>query len=1071
MPPVDSVASRSQSFSLNEIKNPSGNDIEQNSEPRLSAPPSPSISQNGLNDPGIDQAINGGGQSILNGGQSASNLVAQHQVSTGKDWDFSHAKGMLEIVQQSVAHIKDTVSGKAIGQFTAEVSAALNSYIKAHPELTREQTQVLVDDLKAMLQAAGEVTAARSELVRKIPDGSDYKDPETALAAVRKGLRSFRYQTQVAANAMNSDAYNVQKMDVSEGAMRGIQNFFTGTKTVVTQEKLAQIQTLEARFEEKAGQLLQKLQTLAPDQPCPQMPENFRLSATIGDTLELCHRTNDQIRGYQDKKSTESTLRTMLEPICEKGGSHKVTLSLSASAMLGLGFAPNVVAGLNITGSWQVTADVSAPGGNKPIDVTFRLSTGLEGKLLGKAGLLFTDENLKSSLAAGGQLTGFVTRSYASLDDLILDASRNKIATSRSLPHAILGTIGSVIGKLGTKAFRRIGRHAGDTMQNNQDYLASLKSRGVVSNLDGILTGRANPVIVAHRSGLTGQVSGDFSAKFGLGDKDSSISGKLGIQHQRDWMVKGRTYAPVVQNIRNADRETLMNLRRPMPDGVSMPQMPYGATANELIEMYDLMISLCKENPPKNNVDWADFGNQLRTLMIAVEVLYLDGGISREDADRVLERCSNPEVKLPPEIYREYLMDSTGNAKPPKIRTAVSGEISFDIYTQQIKNWTKAAEDIKNPIISAAAQTGIDELRQQSGLDSKVKYSYSSEKPAHPGEDPRPWENTKKTTHQITVTGSMPGRIVFDLFARLLMRKGEQPDAPTQHSIGTIVKDSLKDLPGQEGKEILGAIPQMMIALVKENAKATVAKWAADPKKAEVLANFIKNNQDKSLDILTKAAEWAADHPNEKFETRLTAGLTVASNSISNDYTGEKVLKLDFVDGKWATIDVFQDSTSKFGINFKPWGKEDETGVSLSYAVTDSVKERGVVVNSSVTMLMGHAEQFILANTDITAQPGSNQSFKNYLTKNLPVVKKALAEINSKENINIYLKALGAAKNDLDQQIKIQDARQKLVAVTEKETSTDAEWVEATHDFIMAMTNAFRSSVKPPRSHDRGFLR
>ena len=1062
MPPVDSIASRSLSFSLNEINNPTGNDIEQNSEPRLSAPPSPSISQNGLNDPGIDQAINGGGQSILNGGQSASNLVAQHQVTTGKDWDFSHAKGMLEIVQQSVAHIKDTVSGKAIGQFTAEVSAALNSYIKAHPELTREQTQVLVDDLKAMLQAAGEVTAARSELVKEIPDGSDYKDPETALAAVRKGLRSFRYQTQVAANAMNSDAYNVQKMDVSEVAMRGIQNFFTGTKTVVTQEKLAQIQTLEASFEQKAGQLLQKLQTLAPDQPCPRMPENFRLSATIGDTLELCHRTNDQIRGYQDKKSTESTLRTMLEPICEKGGSHKVTLSLSASAMLGLGFAPNVVAGLNITGSWQVTADVSAPGGNKPIDVTFRIGTGLEGKLLGKAGLVFTDENKKSSLAAGGQLSGFVTRSYASLDDLILDAGRNWLATSRSLPHAILGTIGSVIGKLGTKAFRKIGSHAGDTMQNQQDYLASLKMRGVVSNLDGILASRANPVIVAHRSGLTGQVSADISVKFGLGDKVSSISGQLGGQLQRDWMVKGRTYAPVVQNIRNADRETLMSLLR-NPDGIdgkTKPILPIADTYDDLSDLYDTVISMCKEMPPRNDVDWAHFANRLRTLMIIAERLYQDGGISREDADRFLERCSNPEIKLPPDIYREYLMDSTGNAKPAKIRTAVSGEVSFDVFDSRIKGLTKAAEGIKNPILSAAAQTGIDELRQQSGLDSKLKYSYSSEKPAHPGEDPRPWENTKKTTHKITVTGSVPGRVFFDFATRLLMKKGEQPDAPTQHSIGTIVKDSLKDLPGQEGMEILGAIPQMLIALVKENAKATVAKWAADPKKAEVLANFIKNNQDKSLDILTKAAEWAADHPEENFETRLTAGLTVASNSISNDYTGEKVLKLDFVDGKWATIGVFQDSTSKFSINFKPWGKEDETGVSLSYAVTDSVKERGVVVNSSVTMLMGHAEQFILANTDITAQPGSNQSFKNYLTKNLPVVKKALAEINSKENINIYLKALGAAKNDLDQQIKIQDARQKLVAVTEKETSTDAEWVEATHDFIMAMTNAFRSSFK-----------
>ena len=172
-----------------------------------------------------------------------------------------------------------------------------------------------------------------------------------------------------------------------------------------------------------------------------------------------------------------------------------------------------------------------------------------------------------------------------------------------------MGKIGSAIGRLGTKVFRLIGRHSGDAMQSNKDYLDLLKTRGIVNSLDGILARRANPVIVAKRKGWTEELSGTMAAQFSLGASFAQISGEISGQYQRDFKVSGHTYAPIVQNIRNADRETLMNLRRPQPDGVTMLQLPYGAMATELSDMYDQIIEVVEQTPPTNSEDWADFAN------------------------------------------------------------------------------------------------------------------------------------------------------------------------------------------------------------------------------------------------------------------------------------------------------------------------------------------------------------------------------------------------------------------------------------------------------------------------------
>ena len=103
---------------------------------------------------------------------------------------------------------------------------------------------------------------------------------------------------------------------------------------------------------------------------------------------------------------------------------------------------------------------------------------------------------------------------------MILDAKRCKLATSRTLGGAIWGGIkalGFSIGKLGKTFFRWVGRKSGEVKLDNEQYLGSLKARGVAGALDGLLAKRANPVVAAERTGWTFKVSGKAKGSIEIG--------------------------------------------------------------------------------------------------------------------------------------------------------------------------------------------------------------------------------------------------------------------------------------------------------------------------------------------------------------------------------------------------------------------------------------------------------------------------------------------------------------------------------------------------------------------------
>ena len=281
----------------------------------------------------------------------------------------------------------------------------------------------------------------------------------------------------------------------------------------------------------------------------------LKMAKKYGIPKRIIHSHNAQ--------NMDSRLRGMLGSIAEKGGSHKVTFTAGIGALIGLGFSAAAVAGIRAGARVKIEADVSCEGADRPLEVTFRLGGGLEAKLLAKAGLF---SGPSASAGAGAQVSHFVTRSYASLDDLILDANRNKMATARSIGGAISGTVktvGSKLGRLGTKLFRAIGRHSGDIMQSVRGYLDSLKGSGIIHKLDSLLTPRANPIIVAERDGYTGAVYGDLSGNIELASL-VSMGGEVTVQHQHDFNVSSHTYAPIAQNIRNAGKPALAAMIRPL---------------------------------------------------------------------------------------------------------------------------------------------------------------------------------------------------------------------------------------------------------------------------------------------------------------------------------------------------------------------------------------------------------------------------------------------------------------------------------------------------------------------------
>ena len=158
-----------------------------------------------------------------------------------------------------------------------------------------------------------------------VKDGSDCKDPNKALAQIRKTMRVFRFELQQELAKVGHDA---GKMDLPEEALRTIQHAFTFGVGSKVSETFARLLSLEARFDEALDGLLDRLRALDPANAVPEPPAGIRLADVVGDALELSHRTNERIRDFQVAAATESTLRGIVGPLVEKGGSRKVEFTV-----------------------------------------------------------------------------------------------------------------------------------------------------------------------------------------------------------------------------------------------------------------------------------------------------------------------------------------------------------------------------------------------------------------------------------------------------------------------------------------------------------------------------------------------------------------------------------------------------------------------------------------------------------------------------------------------------------------------------------------------------------------------
>ncbi|MBQ7650678.1 MAG: hypothetical protein IJS15_06940, partial [Victivallales bacterium] len=827
---------------------------------------------------------------------------------------------------------------------------------------------------------------------------------------------------------------------------------------------------LERQFEDKISDIRNRLremnQGVVPQPaPPPRIPENLWLKNTIGDTLELSHRTNDQIRDFQDRDYTTSTLRGIVGPMAQKGGSRKVEFTVAVGALVGLGFSDVATSGVRAGARVRVVGDINAPGKGRPISVTFRLAGGLEAKIGIKAGKESVLAGAKAEAKGGAEISHFTTRSYATLDDLILDASRCKLATSRTFGGAILGGImalGHSIGKLGTTFFRWVGRKSGEVKQDNAQYLDTLKTRGIASGLDKLLAKRANPVIVGERSGWTYRFQGEGNASAEFGPGIAKVGVGASAAHERDFKVKSQAFTSVTRVMRDApDNASLHALMRPGPEGGEVGNIPRcaGETPQEVFDNLEAQFSEALQEAEEvasrsaklfhftDTVGFSRVANTFRTLLLETELAAREGRISRDAADRLLARYANPSVKFPPAIYREYFMEGIGAAKPAKIRNSVTAKISASLFTGWSDGLTK---DIGSSIAKAVANGAVKEMRHQIGLDSSFEYRFSSEKPAHPGKDPRPWENSVRTTHELAVTASTPARIIIDAITRTVVNKGERVENQSENVAKDTVKGLAKDIAVDTAKgTLIAVLPGLILSSVKEAAIAGVKKWLSDPENVMALVQFVIEHAGDAFEFLCDTVEFIADHP----DLTLQVAASLKGTSSLGAAERNKVIKWSFADGELESVAVHSETKNTMGVNVDPVGVGLGVGFDISYSVMESIKEREYCPRPTLTMLLGRGEEFLFGETGL--EPiGGGQPFKNWLSRNAKGVEHFLGTLADRRNIDIYERALAQAQGDFDLQVRLQNAW-RTVQELPQDATLDAK-VDAAHALVVSMVQAFR---------------
>lgn len=961
--------------------------------------------------------------------------------AVGKEWDFSKAEGLKDLVKNSYDNIRADIKGdKYIEELEDTLTQKYEDLTRNNPVL-KHQLENVYNNLKDQLTRLKE---ARSQLSSGLPESSTLSsDPNEALAQIRKFLRVFRYETQSSLLKINN---NTQKMGIIERTFRGIQNLFTfGINHKVTKNEIVNVNSLE----DDVARLLQQFNNIITNENVRQepvaIPQKFNLRNTINDTLEISHRTNDQIRRYQQRSDDYTRIHEILGPAVDSGGSRKVEFTVAAGVLVGLGFPETVTAGVKASARFTVTADVKGMGKGNPVTVTFRLAGGLEGKLLVKAGdeeKTFTGGKVQAGL--GGQVSSFSTRTYASLDDLIADANRNKFATTRQFGAFLWSGVKYIGGKLGQLG-GWIGRHKGDTLHSNAQYFNAIKTQGYIDQVDGILAKKSNAIILSEQSGWTIKGSADASAGMDFFDKMLTAKASLSGSLERDFRVKSQFYAPVVNLLKNMpNTEAVEQMKRNNPVSGQPSVLPQG----DLEQQYTELIREAKENPPTNDLLWQAFANNIRNLMIATEIKARDEVISRELADKLLARFSNPEIKIPVDIYREYFMEGSGLAKPAKVRKNFSASVELSAFKEEAKGLTDGMKDATNTVVGSIAKGvadgAIDQVRKEIGLDFKVSYKFSSEKPAN-NDDPRPWENVTKTNHELVLTQNMAFNTLINALYKI---NSNHKKIETDHEVlrGGLEagKTAIKDV----GENV---VRSLIVAGVKESAKAAVMKFLNNATNLNEVIDFITSQESLTyqavLGVITKAAM------DPKLDKQLKPGDLkdyVKGGDIA--YTNDKTrsLKLSYVDGELETVTLTATDTTKFGISEEPLGVGLGVSFDLSLTVTENIKENGAIVNTSLTTLMERTEGF-LAQSSFTA--GSCEGIKSWMARNIDAVK-MLIPLSEKSRglINRALELM-----DLDARVRAEEALNRIRAL--RRNSNNDDIVNAVHDLIVPMTKAFRSEL------------
>lgn len=995
-------------------------------------------------DPMVQEVVENGadGPNFGHGGGQALHLAQVHDLGSGRDWDITSAKGSAELAAQSAKRIREMVSGSAdFRLYEKNMADFVAGLLVAHPEAA----DAVGPAYAKVLQKLSALRDLRATFASGIKDGSNHADdPRAAIASIRKHLRIFRYETQ---RVLSKAGLAAGAQEKNELAMRAIQNFFTfGAKHHVSSDEFRAVEAAEDEFFVAVGELMRAARNVDPQAADPAQPPNFTLRNALPAALDLAHRTNDRIRAFQDADAATAALRGRLGEIPSRGGSRRVEFTAGIGFLVGLGVPGTIAAGLKAGIRFKVSADISVPDGGGPLTVTYRIGGGAEAKALLR-GLPFTDTaSLKIEAGVDGLAERFTTRTYATVDDLLLDARRNELAFGRTflgyvgLPFVKLG---SAVGRLGQKLFRWMGRRSDEAKLTNASYLELLKYRGVVGALDGFLAHRANPMVVAERRGvlLTGtigaQASGDL---FGIASAGAGASFSRSIEVG----VHGRLFIPAARTIRSSDDPRA--LLRPGPDGGESATLPDVRSYDDLLASFENLVAGIRSSPPKarHTTEWATFANAVRTHLVAAEALHRDGLLTRGEADRLLARFSDPGVHIPPDIYREYLMDGAPGAKPPKIRATGQGEIKVSVLSKQTDDFFGGL--VSNPIGGAAIAGVAQLLRKNIGLDNQLRFTWTSEKPAKPGADPRPWENTVKTTRRLSFMANVPVRAILDdvVRSKIEARTGNRP--------GTTVEKEIRDAVLKE--TALTLLPKLALA----GAKKGVQDWLADPKNQEKLIRFVLDHIDIPLYILAPFIEHLWEHPLEAIEDAFTAFLYLRGTDIAWQTEKLQTLEWSYEDGNLVSYALYDETSTKTGISVAPVGVGVGGAGDISYTVTQSVKKQGMMVNPTLATLLGKTEQYLFADTGASA-PGNSEAFKNWLCKHRAAIEDTMQTIRDNTPGALALKAKAIEAVDGDP-AAVRDIETAWNAVRDLPANAlPEERLEANRRLLTTLVTAFRTPL------------